>query len=130
MELELIRTYHTGGTNGAVYLNNLLQCYTIELPWKNNEHKVSCIPEGKYAIRKRFNRKFGAHFMVMDVKDREDILIHPANNALKELEGCIAPVTELTGEGEGSDSRIALEGLKQVTYDILEKETVFIIIKS
>jgi hypothetical protein len=32
---------------------------------------------------------------VIDVKNRKLILFHPANNALKELNGCIAPVTKL-----------------------------------
>jgi hypothetical protein len=31
--------------------------------------------------------------MFDDVKNRSEIIIHPANNAIVELRGCIAPVT-------------------------------------
>jgi hypothetical protein len=34
--------------------------------------------------------------------------LHAANDALKEIKGCIAPVSFLTGEGKGMKSREAL----------------------
>jgi histidinol phosphatase-like enzyme len=46
-------------------------------------------------------------------------LIHPANDAKKELLGCIASVTIQTGIGKGSGSRIALEQLKALVYKAL-----------
>jgi hypothetical protein len=73
--------------------------YTIELPWKNNQAGVSCIPEGKYDLVKRWSPKFGSHLQILNVPGRELILIHPANDALLELRGCIAPVCLLTGAG-------------------------------
>lgn len=57
----------------------------------------------------------------MNVKNRDLILFHPANDALRELNGCIAPVTELTGEGRGIRSRIAFERLKNSVFPYLEK---------
>lgn len=56
----------------------------------------------------------------MDVRQRTAILIHAANDAMKELQGCIAPVTVLTGEGRGSQSRAALNLLKDTLYPFLE----------
>ena len=63
MELELIRTYYTEGTNGKIFLCNSeaagqevkarLMMYSIELPWKDNRAGVSCIPEGRYELVKR-----------------------------------------------------------------------------
>ena len=53
------------------------------------------------------------------------ILVHPANNALKELKGCIAPVTLLTGEGKGSQSRIAIDKIRIPVLKSLEKEEPF-----
>ena len=32
---------------------------TLELAWKNNQSKVSCIPKGKYKVRKRTSAKYG-----------------------------------------------------------------------
>src|SRR5512138_3060985 len=113
MKLVLIRTYYPRATNGDLFLNGNKVCSTIELPWKDNAHGISCIPEGEYEIRKRYSKKFGHHYILMKVPNRELILIHPANNAVKELRGCIAPVSFLTGEGEGASSRMALNRLKE-----------------
>jgi hypothetical protein len=52
MKLELIRTYYPAGTNGDLLLNGDKVCSTIELPWKKNAPKVSCIPEGEYELKK------------------------------------------------------------------------------
>jgi len=131
MVLLLTRTYFPEGTNGKLECNGKLICKTIELPWKMNEMKVSCIPEGKYFIKKRYSRKFQWHLEVIDVKDRSFILFHPANNALKELNGCIAPVTKLSGPGLGLMSRKAFIKLKNLVYRALDStEKVLLIIKS
>ena len=121
MILELIRTYHPNGTNGEIRLNNEQLCYTIELPRKSNEHNISCIPEGNYQLQKRCCKHFGWHLQVMNVPNRDLILIHPANNALKELKGCIAPVIILTGEGKGDSSKAMLTKLKMIIYPFLNK---------
>ena len=112
--------YFPEGTNGVLSLNGKEICKTIELPWRNNKARVSCIPEGKYKIRKRFSAKFKWHLELINVKNRKYILIHPANNALKELNGCIAPVSQITGEGRGNESRKAFEKLKNLVFPYLE----------
>ena len=67
----------------------------------------------------------------MNVPDRGAILFHPANNALKELNGCIAPVTKISGAGLGLMSRKAFSKLRVLVYQELEKgKKVSIIIKS
>jgi hypothetical protein len=48
---------------------------------------------------------------ILNVPGREYILIHLANEALRELKGCIAPVRLLTGAGKGICSRKALKTL-------------------
>jgi hypothetical protein len=54
-------------------------------------------------------------------------LIHPANNAQKELKGCIAPVSFLTGAGRGTKSRIVFDKLLVMVYKSLDKnEPVFL----
>ena len=130
MVLELSRTYFPDGTNGKLECEGKLICLTIELPWKNNETKVSCIPEGKYFIKKRYSSKFKWHLEVVAVQNRNLILIHPANNALQELNGCIAPVTKFSGPGLGLQSRNAFAKLKNLVNPILDKnESVELIIK-
>ena len=131
MVLVLSRTYFPDGTNGKLEYEGKFICCTIELPWINNEKRVSCIPEGKYLIKKRYSKKFQWHLEVLGVKNRSLILFHPANNALQELNGCIAPVTKLSGPGLGLMSRKAFTKLKDLVYTALEsKESVELIVDS
>jgi hypothetical protein len=130
MILFLTRTYFPDGTNGTIQCEGKVICNTIELPWRRNEKLVSCIPEGKYFIRKRYSQKFNWHLEVVDVANRSLILFHPANNALKELNGCIAPVTKLSGPGLGLMSRKAFDKLKTFVYAALDrKESVELIVE-
>lgn len=68
----------------------VFRCHTIELPWRNNESMVSCIPAGRYpmafTMSNRFKRKL---WEVKNVKGRAGIRIHAANK-VSELRGCIA----------------------------------------
>lgn len=130
MEIKMIRNYLEDGTNGTLWIDGELICYTIELPWRDNRHGISCIPEGTYQLSSRSNRKFGKHFELLDVENRANILMHPANKALTELKGCIAPVCYTIGHGEGEHSREAMKRLVDHIYPALEKERVFITIKS
>ena len=132
MELILIRSYFPGGTNGRLYIGDAIRplCRTIELPWLNNIPGRSCIPEGKYMVRLRFSERFGKHMEVVDVPGRSLILFHPANDALSELRGCIAPVTINTGEGKGARSRMAFDRLLLLVKSNVIKAPVYITIKS
>jgi hypothetical protein len=131
MVLLITRTYFPEGTNGHLECEGKLICNTIELPWKENQKKVSCIPEGKYLLQKRYSKKFKWHIEIMNVTNRTSILFHPANNAMKELNGCIAPVTKISGAGLGTMSRKAFTKLRTIVYKALdEKQRVLIIIKS
>jgi len=66
----------------------------------------------------------------MHVKDRDCILIHPANDALHELRGYIAPVSFLTGPGKGTGSRVALKKLTALVFAATgQGNTVFLTIK-
>jgi hypothetical protein len=122
MLLQLLRTYHTEGTNGLLLCDGLPFCYTIELPWRDNAAGISCIPEGNYLLAKRFSLRFQWHLQVLAVPDRNLILLHPANEALAELKGCIAPVTSLTGPGRGTSSRLAVQALQTLVFPLLNKE--------
>jgi hypothetical protein len=131
MELVLLMTYYAEGVNCDLWLGDTGVFHTIELPWKDNAHGVSCIPEGRYELAKRYSPKFKQHVQVMNVEGRDLILIHPANDALKELKGCIAPVTFLTGPGKGTQSRVVFEKLKAFIYKALDSgEKVYLRIEN
>lgn len=118
--IGLLRTYHPQGTNGEIWLNGELVCYSIELPWLDNIRNISCIPEGTYSLSKRYSKRFSWHILVEDVPQRSGILFHPANDARKELRGCIAPVSQQTGIGKGSNSKVAFEKLRMHVYALLD----------
>jgi hypothetical protein len=128
MELELIRTYLPNGTNGDLFVR---LCSTIELPWKNNQSQISCIPEGRYELTKRYSQRFGHHLLINCVTNRSYILIHAFNDALKESKGCIAPVSICTAEGKGNNSRVSLQRLLDLVNPEFKKgNKVYLTIKS
>jgi hypothetical protein len=61
---------------------------TLELPWLNNQSRISCIPSGVYKVVKRHSAKFGNHFHITNVPDRSYILIH-AGNYHTQILGCV-----------------------------------------
>jgi hypothetical protein len=128
MELLIERTYYKKGTNGVLYVDGVAFCFTIELPWKGNQQCISCIPEGRYPVVKRSSKRFPSHLWVQDVPERELILFHPGNIAWKDLKGCIAPVTELAGQGIGDDSVPAFKALVGLVEALPEEEEVWLTI--
>ena|SRR5690606_11541692 len=129
--LVLQRKYGAQGTNGSITFDGEHICHTIELPWRNNTPRLSCIPEGRYLLQKKRYSKHGEQIGIPAVLGREAILIHAANDAARELHGCIAPVTTLTGDGRGSESRKALDKLKALVYSLWDmEEEVFLLIKA
>jgi len=130
MEILIERKYYPDGTNGDLFVNGVQKCHSIELPWNNNESSVSCIPEGRYSLEKHISDHLGNCLEVQNVPNREAILIHPANNAIKELRGCIAPVTTLDGPGLGSKSKIQVDDIVSEAYAALANhEDVFLTIR-
>ena len=81
--------------NGSKFL-----AYTLELEWRDNQRRKSCIPKGTYEIAyrdfggyyNRYNERFDNHkkgvLELQNVKDRSAILIHIGNRP-KDTLGCI-----------------------------------------
>ena len=89
--------YSPDGTFGKLYIPSVgFECFTVELPWEDNEPRVSCIPEGVYTLGKRYSpvvqRSSGGEFKegweVQDVPGRTYIMIHPGNWP-HNFKGCI-----------------------------------------
>ncbi|MFA6400868.1 MAG: DUF5675 family protein [Salinivirgaceae bacterium] len=55
--------------------------FCLELPWRQNQNSISCIPAGTYWVKIRYSQKYGLIFHVTDVHGRSYILIHPGNYA-------------------------------------------------
>ena len=70
-------------------------CYTLELPWRDNAPRVSCIPCGTYPLRYDFYNRGGyACWEIYDVPGRDEIKIHIGNVELDIL-GCVVLGTAL-----------------------------------
>ena len=129
MVIELQRLYRDAWTDGMIFIKGILLCRSIELRWANNERNVSCVPEGVYPVAIIQHPKFGECLQINGVKGRSGILVHVANDAQKELRGCIAPVFSSGGNGKGLYSRLALTYIIENLKNSGEKEH-FIEIKS
>ena len=77
------------GTFSKVVTDNQFQVYGVEKPWHDNKHDESCIPAGVYQCAIVESPKFGKVYSIQGVKDRTEILIHPANWQ-RQLLGCVA----------------------------------------
>lgn len=73
--------------------SEILSGYSVELPWRENERSMSCIPEGTYTATLHNSPKFGKTIWLRDVPGRSEILVHTANS-MADLDGCIGPGTE------------------------------------
>ena len=120
-----------GGTNGILAYEGVPLCHTIELPWNGNRNGISCIPEGMYALAKRYSPHLQWHLEIKEVPGRQYILIHPANDAMKELRGCIASVAALTAPGCGLQSRAAFNRLIALLFPALDQpQEVWLVIQT
>jgi hypothetical protein len=105
--------------------NDIVKTFaTLELPWRNNQRNVSCIPSAFYNVIPRNAPKFGDHLHVLDVPGRTGILIH-AGNWPREIEGCILVglgFADIDNDGvlEVASSRIALTRLTRVVKERAE----------
>ena len=91
--LLLIRdTFTDKSVIGKLYCNSEFIAHTLELAWRDNEKRVSCIPDGEYKCRVRLARESGSrdyvHLLVQDVPDRSYILFHRGNYP-SDSRGCI-----------------------------------------
>tara|TARA_R100000995_G_scaffold18009_1_gene7284 strand:- start:4316 stop:4855 length:540 start_codon:yes stop_codon:yes gene_type:complete len=95
--LILRDTFTEESTIGELFLNGERFCDTLELPYRDNQRSISCIPIGQYKVRLRPARQSATrdylHLLVQNVKNRSHILFHKGNTA-KDTRGCI-----LVGQG-------------------------------
>lgn len=96
------------GTFGKLVLPNGLRLFTGELPWRDNQPQVSCIPVGLYRVVWGYSPHLKHNaYLVQDVARRFGIRIHAANlmgetaiGLRAQVNGCIA-LGEKLGTMEG-----------------------------
>ena len=94
----------------------LLRVKTLELPWKDNQRRVSCIPALNYPAIQHSSPKFGWCLWLQDVPDRSEILVH-AGAYTEHTLGCILPGImhdDINNDGimDVKHSKVAMEALK------------------
>lgn len=127
-KIQIFRTPKPNCTIGSGYVyydtKIIYKFKTLELPWKNNERRVSCIPVGIYKAKKHQSPKFGQSFWLQNVPGRSEVLVHPGNFTSQIL-GCILPGdrhTDINGDGiiDVTNSRKTMDKLYNLMPDEFE----------
>lgn len=105
----------------------IFSCFTLELPDLHNQFQISNIPEGVYTVVKRWSKKYGHHFHVLDVENRTLILIHNGN-FFYQTKGCILVGDKLTDINKDGlvDVTNSVNTMKKLN-DLLPSEFEFVI---
>ncbi|UCS95047.1 hypothetical protein KZP23_08565 [Echinicola marina] len=130
MILHLDREYWPGGTIGTLTIEGFKVGRSIEWPWHRNNPQTSCIPEGLYLLEKEFESSKGWHIRLKNVPGREHVSILPATDIKKLSPGNIAPVKRAIGEYKGIQSKHLFEKIKELLYQAMNQEEVFLEIRS
>ena len=129
--VKIFRIDHgTEGTFGALTIDGMAFCVTLERMWLNNEPNISCIPAGMYRCQRVRSPKFGTTFQVTGVPGRGHILFH-AGNEERHTKGCIllgASYAKLSASDRGiANSGLtfqqfmeAMVGVKEFALQIVE----------
>jgi len=116
MGLKITRfpTVEGNGTLSRITLDGKHICFGIEQDWLNNLPFKSCIPAGKYRLLPYNSPKYGSCFVFVnedlkvhmhqtsDKTDRFACLIHAANYS-RQLEGCLAPGSNISYNSSGDE---------------------------
>jgi hypothetical protein len=106
---------------------------TLELPWRENQHDISCVPAGVYPLHRRMSPKHHCEvFELENVPERANIELH-IGNFIRDSLGCLLLGTKfatLDGEHGISGSRVAfdhfmdaMKGIEHATLTILDPDT-------
>lgn len=109
----IVRKVDTGKeTIGNLTVGNFA-CSTLELPWKDNQQSISCIPKGTYQCEWGYMGDLKEyHYVLKDVPGRASIFIHEGNYYTNS-KGCILLGSSLgdinhDGEMDVLSSRVTL----------------------
>lgn len=109
----------------------LKEWHSLELAWKDNKYRVSCIPIGSYKAHAHKSPRFGQSFWIKDVPNRSEILIHKGNY-YTDILGCILIGKKLKFINNDEhidvgDSAVAIDELMHALNDV---DVIDIIIKN
>ena len=85
---HLIRTTEKDGATWGFLIFGNMAYHSMELPWRDNQPDISCIPAGDYVALRDHTGK-NQYFRIENVPGRTGLEIHVANYPA-ELKGCLA----------------------------------------
>lgn len=89
MKMDLIRyCYGPDETLGLLKFGEYA-LWTVECPWQLNQRFTSCVPDGEYALCAFDSPAHPDAWQIIDVPNRDGILIHVGNN-VGAVTGCVA----------------------------------------
>ncbi len=129
LKLELYReNSKDDGTISALLNGDDEVCRLLELPWRENEQSISCIPPARYWVDYLAESASGHYkdvYHITGVPGRSGILIHKGNYAgdeslgfMSDSAGCLLPCVSIGksfNQTMGQDSKTALQRLHEVT---------------
>ena len=125
MKTLLIRRVATGdsGTFGVLIYKDKPFALTLELEWKDNKRRKSCIPAGNYKCNRVNSPKFGNTFEITNVPGRSHILFHKGNLDDDTL-GCVL-VGEQFGDIKGDSGILSSKAGYNEMMGIMKDEMTF-----
>lgn len=109
------------GTHGELKTEDgATLCCTIERPWLDNRHGVSCIPLGEYQCVPHDSPTHPDTWEITGVPDRSAILLH-TGNTMTDSEGCVILGTVAKVDGV-LFSKVAMNKLRETlpSYFVLD----------
>lgn len=99
--------------------------YTLELPWRDNQTNISCIPKGNYRCAPYTSDKYPDVYQILNVPARTSILFHSGNYP-HHTDGCILPGKFLlTNKPMVTHSKDTIDLIKNITnyeeFDLIIK---------
>ena len=89
MDALRIETWQRKDCTIGVLTYKDFQCFTLELPWLDNQEFISCIPRaGGYKGERFKSNKNGNCIAITNVLNRTHVQIH-SGNYTRNVEGCI-----------------------------------------
>lgn len=125
MILTLQRVNHPTYTYGALFINDMYFCDTLEDPIRPSKvPKETAIPQGSYKVILSFSPRFQRFLpLLLNVPNFSGIRIH-AGNTTADTEGCILVGNK--DEDKLKNSRSTLNKLLQILKDVNSKEPIII----
>lgn len=117
--IKRVSNTYNSGCFGALLINNVPYCVTLEETWLDNIPNESCIPAGCYKVVKHNSHKFGDVWKILNVEGRTDILMHIGNTELDST-GCVLLGKYFADFGDKrgvADSKNTLNMLKSLLPD-------------